>query len=59
MAKKSHKRKTKNIGVSVSSKIANELEQRAKSIDLSTSAYCKVILSEWIKSGKKLHLDEE
>ena len=53
------KRKTKNIGVSVNSEIANELEQRAKSIDLSTSAYCKIILCEWIKSGKKLHLDEE
>lgn len=50
--------RTKNIGINVNSEIANELKTRARSMDLSTGAYCKIILCEWIKSGKKLHLDE-
>ena len=35
-----------------------ELEKRANSMHISTSKYCKVILVEWIKSGKKLKLQE-
>lgn len=38
--------------------MADELESRATSMHLSTSKYCKVILTEWLKSGKKLTLQE-
>lgn len=37
---------------------ADELERRAKSMHLSVSKYCKVVLIEWIESGKKLKLRE-
>jgi hypothetical protein len=33
-------------------------EKRATSMHLSTSKYCKVILAEWMKSGKKAKLQE-
>lgn len=49
---------TKTIGINMSGKMADELEKRAQSMHLSTSKYCKVILSEWIDSGKKLTLSE-
>lgn len=38
--------------------MAEELERRAASMQLSTGAYCKIILGEWISSGKKLRLQE-
>ncbi len=38
--------------------MADELELRADSMHLSTSKYCKVILTEWLTSGKKLTLQE-
>jgi hypothetical protein len=50
---------TKTIGINMSAKMADDLEQRASSMHLSTSKYCKVILSEWMKSGKKLTLQEK
>lgn len=50
---------TKTIGINMSIKMAGELERRASSMHLSLSKYCKVILSEWVKSGKKLKLQEE
>jgi hypothetical protein len=50
---------TKTIGINMSAKMADDLEQRASSMHLSTSKYCKVILSEWMKSGKKLKLQED
>jgi hypothetical protein len=49
---------TKTIGINMSGKMAGELEKRANSMHLSTSKYCKVILSEWLASGKKLTLAE-
>jgi hypothetical protein len=49
---------TKTIGINMSQKMADELESRAESMHLSTSKYCKVILTEWLKSGKKLKLQE-
>ena len=49
---------TKTIGINMNAKMADELEKRAHSMHLSTSKYCKVILAEWIKSGKKLKLQE-
>jgi hypothetical protein len=39
--------------------MADDLEKRATSVHLSVSKYCKVILSEWMKSKKKLKLEEK
>ena len=50
---------TKTIGINMSMEMANELEERASSMHLSTSKYCKVVLTEWLKSGKKLTLQEK
>jgi len=50
---------TKTIGINMSKEMANELELRAGSMHLSTSKYCKVILTEWITSDKKLTLQEK
>lgn len=50
---------TKTIGINMSQKMADDLEKRASSMHLSTSKYCKVILSEWMNSGKKLKLEEK
>lgn len=49
---------TKTIGINMSAEMADALELRAKSMQLSTSRYCKVILSNWMESGKKLTLQE-
>lgn len=49
---------TKTIGINMKVEMAQELERRAASMQLSTGAYCKIILSEWIDSGKKLQLKE-
>ena len=50
---------TKAIDINMSKEMADELEARATSMHLSTSKYCKVILTEWMKSGKKLTLQEK
>jgi len=50
---------TKTIGINMAKDIADELEARAHSMHLSTSKYCKVILTEWLTSGKKLTLQEK
>jgi hypothetical protein len=39
--------------------MADELERRAASMHLSVSEYCKLILIDWIKNGKKLRLLEK
>jgi len=49
---------TKTIGINMKKKMADELERRAKSMQLSTGAYCKIILGQWLDSGKKLQLKE-
>lgn len=49
---------TKTIGINMSDKMANDLEERAQSMQISTSKYCKIILSQWLDSGKKLTLSE-
>ena len=49
---------TKTIGINMNQKMADELEKRAQSMHLSTSKYCKVILQQWLDSGKKLKLQE-
>jgi len=49
---------TKTIGINMSEKMADELEKRAESMHLSTSKYAKIILQQWLESGKKLKLQE-
>lgn len=49
---------TKTIGINMNKEMADELEKRSESMHLSTSKYCKVILTEWLASGKKLKLQE-
>lgn len=49
---------TKTIGINMDKKTADELEKRATSMHLSVSKYCKLILSQWIESGKRLKLEE-
>jgi hypothetical protein len=49
---------TKTIGINMKKKMSDELEGRAKSMQLSTGAYCKIILGQWLDSGKKLQLKE-
>jgi len=50
---------TKTIGINMKKEVADELERRAKSMQLSTSAYCKIILKQWLDSGKKMQLKEK
>jgi hypothetical protein len=38
--------------------MAVDLECRAKSMKISMGAYCKIILGQWLDSGKKLQLKE-
>ena len=49
---------TKTIGINMDAKLADKLEKRAESMYISTSKYCKLILSQWIDSGRKLKLQE-
>lgn len=49
---------TKTIGINMSGEMAQELIERADSMHLSVSKYCKIILQEWVESGKKLNLTE-
>ena len=58
MATKETGKAKKTIGINMDAKIADELEKRASSMLISTSKYCKIILSQWLSSGKKLQLEE-
>jgi len=49
---------TKTIGINMNTKMATELEKRASSMHISKSNYCKIILQQWLDSGKKLTLSE-
>jgi len=49
---------TKTIGINMQKKMATDLETRAKSMHISTGKYCKIILQQWLDSGKKLTLKE-
>ena len=48
----------KTIGVKMNQEMANELEMRATSMQLSTSLYCRLILGQGIESGQKLSVQE-
>ena len=49
---------TKTVGINVNAEMAKELTARAESMHLSVSKYCKIILQDWVVSGKKLNLTE-
>ncbi len=49
---------TKTIGLNMSKEMADEIEKRAESMQIGTSKYCKIILMDWLSSGKKLKLAE-
>jgi hypothetical protein len=49
---------TKTIGINMNEKMADDLEKRSESMHISKSKYCKIILQQWIESGKKLTLSE-
>jgi hypothetical protein len=50
---------TRTLGINMPAKMAEELEKRADSMSISKSNYCKIILREWLASGKKLTLGEK
>ena len=50
---------TKTIGINMQQKMADELEKRAASMQISTGKYCKLILGQWLESGGKLQLKEK
>lgn len=50
---------TQTIGINMPIKMAAELEKRANSMRISKSKYCKIILQQWMESGKKLTLGEK
>lgn len=50
---------TKTIGINMPQPMASELTDRANSMHLSVSKYCKIILQEWLSSGKKMNLTEQ
>ena len=55
-------RKAKNkkvIGVNMKQEMADELEDRAASMQLSASKYCQIILIKHLESGQKLKLEEK
>ncbi len=58
MATNSVGKGTKTIGINMAKKMANDLEKRATSMYISKSKYCKIILQQWLDSGKKLTLSE-
>jgi len=49
---------SKTIGLNMPMKTARELERRARSMQVSTGKYCKIVLGNWLASGKKLTLSE-
>ena len=49
---------TKTIGINMPAEMADELIDRAESMHLSVSKYCKIILEQWVNSGEKLNLTE-
>lgn len=50
---------TKTIGINMNKKMADDLEKRSASMHISKSAYCKIILQQWIDSKQKLTLGEK
>ena len=53
------KKGNKTIGINMDAKMADELSNRAESIHLSVSKYCKIILQQWLDSDNQLNLTEK
>jgi len=51
-------RETKRSGINMQTGMVDEIEKRAQSMHISTAKYCKIVLSDWLVSGKKLQLQE-
>lgn len=50
---------SKTIGINMAKAMADDLEKRAHSMQISKSSYCKIVLQQWLQSGKKLTLTEK
>lgn len=50
---------TQTIGINMPEAMASELEKRARSMHISKSSYCKIILQQWLDSKQKLVLGEK
>ena len=48
----------KTLGINMQKEMADEIEKRADSMHISTAKYCKLVLSDWLASGRKLKLEE-
>jgi len=57
-AKKNIEKRSKTIGINLPLETAQELTLRAQSMQLSESRYCRLLLNEWIESGRQLVLEE-
>lgn len=49
---------TKTIGINMHQEMASAFESRASNMYISKSKYCKIVLQQWLDSGKKLTLSE-
>jgi cyclopropane fatty-acyl-phospholipid synthase-like methyltransferase len=49
---------TKTLGINMSKEMCEEIEARAASMHLSSSRYAKLILMDWMESGRQLTLKE-
>jgi metal-responsive CopG/Arc/MetJ family transcriptional regulator len=58
MANRPVGQKMTTIGINMPEKMAKDIETRATSMHISKSKYVKIILQQWIDSGKKLTLSE-
>ena len=52
-------RGTKTIGINMNADMAYDIEARARAMQLSTSAYCKIIFEQWLEQGGRLCLEED
>ena len=59
MATKATGKAKKTIGITMNKEMADELEARAESMNISASKYIKIIMAQWLESGKKLKLAEK
>ena len=49
---------TEILSIAIPTKVVAELKRRAKAMDIAKSTYCKLVLMQWLASGKKLTLSE-
>ena len=50
---------TKTIGVNMKREMAEEIERRATSLEMSTGAYIKMIVNRHLEEGEKIVLREQ